>query len=219
MKKVIVFFMGLLLIALGSVHMIEVSHLGVQPFDILYIGLQEKFPITIGTASILIGGLLLTISYLLTKEKLKVGTILDTVFLGIFVDLFLHMDFITAPESLIGQIYFLSYGTVLISFGAALTIFSNFGAGPIDTFMLAIHKKLRISVKVATTMIEVFALAIGFLLGGPVGAGTLLFCFLIGPFIEIFLKILNKEVTYFSFIRVKQAVIPPPQVLGNNTKE
>ena len=78
--------------------MIEVSHLGVQPFDILYIGLQEKFPITIGTASILIGGLLLTISYLLTKEKLKVGTILDTVFLGIFVDLFLHMDFITAPE-------------------------------------------------------------------------------------------------------------------------
>jgi len=71
-KKVVVFFMGLLSIALGSVHMIKVSQLGVQPFDILYIGLQEKLPITIGTASILIGCILVTISFLLTKEKLKI---------------------------------------------------------------------------------------------------------------------------------------------------
>ena len=193
-KKVVVFFMGLLSIALGSVHMIKVSQLGVQPFDILYIGLQEKLPITIGTASILIGCILVTISFLLTKEKLKIGTILDTVFLGVFVDVFLHMDFITAPESFLGGMYFLLFGIILISFGSALTIYSNFGTGPIDTFMLAIHKKIKISVKVATTMIEVFALAIGFLLSGPVGAGTLVFCFLIGPLIEIFLKMLNREV-------------------------
>ena len=199
-KKVVLFFLGLLLIALGSVHMIEVSHLGVQPFDILYVGLKEKFPITIGTASILIGCILLIIAFLLTKEKLKAGTILDTICLGVFVDLFLYMDFITAPESVIGQIYFLFYGTILISFGAALTIFSSFGAGPIDTFMLAIHKKTRISVKAATTMIEICALIIGFLLGGPVGAGTLVFCFLIGPLLELFLKILHKEAIPLSFI-------------------
>lgn len=199
-KKIVLFFIGLLLIALGSVHMIEVSHLGVQPFDILYVGLKEKFPITIGTASILTGCILLLISFLLTKEKLKMGTILDTVCLGLFVDVFLHMDFIAAPESLIGQMYFVLYGTVLISFGAALTIFSNFGAGPIDTFMLAIHKKTGISVKTATTMIEICALVIGFLLGGPVGAGTLVFCFLIGPLIEVFLKIFQKEAIPFLFI-------------------
>ena len=194
------FLFRTILVALGSVHMIKVSQLGVQPFDILYIGLQEKFPITIGTASILIGCILVTLSLLLTKEKLKVGTILDTFCLGTFVDIFLHIDFLATPDSLLGQIYYLLFGTLLISFGASLTILSNLGAGPIDTFMLAIHKKLKLSVKVATTIIEVLALTLGFFLGGPVGVGTLLFCFLIGPLIEMFLTILNKkEVKQFSF--------------------
>lgn len=169
-------------------------------FDILYVGLKDKFPITIGTASILIGCILLIIAFLLTKEKLKAGTILDTICLGFFVDFFLYMDFVTVPETVFGQIYFLLYGTVLISFGVALTIFSNFGAGPIDTFMLAIHKKTGISVKAATTMIEICALMIGFLLGGPIGVGTLVFCLLIGPLIELSLRIFHKEAIPFSFI-------------------
>lgn len=200
LNKLVIFFSGLILVALGSAHMIKVSQLGVQPFDILYIGLQEKFPVTIGTASILIGCILVTFSLLLTKEKLKVGTILDTICLGAFVDLFLHIDFLTTPDSLLGQIYYLLVGTILISFGAALTILSDLGAGPIDTFMLAIHKRLKLSMKLATTVIEVFTLTIGFFLGGPVGVGTLLFCFSIGPLIEMFLTILNKkEVKQFSF--------------------
>ena len=54
-KRVVLFFIGLLALSLGSVHMIKVSELGVQPFDVLYIGLHQKTSISIGFASISIG--------------------------------------------------------------------------------------------------------------------------------------------------------------------
>ncbi len=74
--------------------MIKVSSLGVNNslLKTFYIGLSGHLPITIGTSSIMFGTLLLMISYSLTKEKLKgIGTLLDTVFLGIFVDFFLDI--------------------------------------------------------------------------------------------------------------------------------
>jgi uncharacterized membrane protein YczE len=199
-RRMIIFFAGLLLIAGGSVQMIGVSSLGVQPFDVLYIGLHTKTPITIGFASIMTGLILLVISLFLTREKLKIGTILDTILLGLFVDLFLSLNFVPVPENVIGMIGSLFFGMILIGFGAALTIVSKLGAGPVDTFMLAIHKKFNISIKKAVTIIELSALIIGFSLGGPIGVGTLVFCFLIGPLIECFLRIIhNIEVKFFSF--------------------
>jgi uncharacterized membrane protein YczE len=191
-KKFPLFFIGLSLIALGSVHMIKVSGLGVQPFDTFYIGLSEHLHITIGTSSIIFGIILLTISMFLTKEKLKIGTILDTIFLGMFVDFFLHIDLVNTPDSLVWRYVFMLFGIILISIGSALTIFSNLGAGPIDTFMLSIRKTCNLSVKLSTTLIEGFALAAGFLLGGPIGFGTLLFLFSIGPLIEFSLHVLSK---------------------------
>ena len=72
------FFIGLLALSLGSVHMIKVSELGVQPFDVLYIRLNnQKTSISIGFASISIGILLLWL--LLHKQKLKIGTLLDVI--------------------------------------------------------------------------------------------------------------------------------------------
>ena len=115
MKKGVVFFIGLISIALGSVHMIQVSSLGVQPFDVYYVGLSEKHPITIGMASIGTGILLVSIALFISKEKLKIGTILDTIFLGLFVDLFLHADFIHQPFTLFGQISFIVLGTIFIA--------------------------------------------------------------------------------------------------------
>ncbi|WP_338470895.1 hypothetical protein R4Z10_19305 [Niallia sp. XMNu-256] len=192
-KRVILFLVGLLAISLGSVHMIKVSKLGVQPFDVLYIGLHQKTSISIGFASISTGIVLLTIAFILHRQKLKIGTILDVICLGLLIDLFLYLDFIITPATLIWQIFFLIFGTVLISLGAALTIFSNLGAGPIDTFMLVVHKRFGLSVRVATTLIEGGALLAGFLLGGPIGIGTVAVCLLMGPMIEFFLVVLQKS--------------------------
>lgn len=91
--------------------------------------------------------ILLLFSYLLTKEKIKIGTILDTIFTGLFIDFFLYINFIITTYG------YLLFGITLISLGSALTIFSNIGAGPIDTFMLSICKTCNHSVKTATTII------------------------------------------------------------------
>ena len=193
LKKGGLFFIGLIIVALGSVFMIQASDLGVQPFDVLNIGIHKHSFISIGQASIMIGILLLLISYAMSKERLKLGTILDAIFLGTFVDLFLYFDFLIVPETLSLKITYFVLGTVFIAFGAAMTIYSELGAGPIDTFMLTLHKKFKVSVKLAATLIEISALIIGFILGGPVGIGTLLFSLLIGPLIELSLKLLNNH--------------------------
>ena len=122
-KRIFLFFIGLLAFSLGSVHMIKVSELGVQPFDVLYIGLLQKTFISIGFASISIGLLLLIIAFMLHKQKLKIGTILDVICLGLLVDLFLYFDFIITPTTFIWKLFFFIFGGILISFGAALTIF------------------------------------------------------------------------------------------------
>lgn len=188
LHRFLIFVGGLAIIAIGSVHMINASSIGVQPFDVLYIGLHLNTSISIGTACILTGILLLTFSYLLTKQRLKMGTIVDAIFLGIFVDLFLYLDIIHSPHTFIGKMAFFGIGVIFIAFGAALMITSNLGTGPIDTFMLALHNRFNLSIKMSATIIEVLALIIGFFLGGPLGIGTFLYCVLIGTFIDFFLK-------------------------------
>ena len=141
-----------------------------------------------------IGILLLTVSFILHKQKLKIGTLLDVICLGLLVDLFLYLDFIITPTTFFWKVFFLIFGAVLISLGAALTIFSNFIAGPLEYFSCwLIHKRFGLSVKAATTFIEGrWQLLVGLLLGGPIGIGTIVVCLLMGPMIEIFLITLQK---------------------------
>nr|WP_263323137.1 YitT family protein [Neobacillus sp. Marseille-Q6967] len=196
--KTISFFLGLLLMSLGSVFMIEVSSLGVQPWDVLHISLHNLTPISIGGWSIIIGAVLVFISLLITKQKLKIGTILDTIFVGVFIDIIIYFNIINVPNSYLGKLIYLLIGTIIIAFGAGLVIVTNLGAGPRDTFMLAIQQKLGISIKMATSILETSALFIGFLMGGPLGLGTFIFCFLIGPCIEISIKLIKSGINYFA---------------------
>lgn len=139
---------------------------------------------TIGQASIAVGLALLFVNSIL-KEPLGLGTVLNMLLVGIFVDLILMTGLIPQMDHLISGIALLIIGLIVLAFGVYFYIGSGFGAGPRDTLMVALNRRLRIPVGLARTSIEMTALVIGWLLGGMVGIGTIMAVFLIGLILQV----------------------------------
>ncbi len=174
---------GLFIMANGIVFTI-CANIGVNPWDVLHIGLSNQTGISIGRVMQAVGLLLIVVSYLL-KVRLYIGTLLNMIFLGLFVDLIIAWDYVPRPENYWQQIPLYLSGVILFGFGVAVYISANLGAGPRDSLMLALTRVSRFSRGTIRTFIEVTAATGGFLLGGPLGIGTVIFALSIGFFMEM----------------------------------
>lgn len=183
-------FSGLFVIANGIVFMIN-AHLGVTPWDVLHIGLSTKIGLTIGQVIQGTGLLLIAVSYFF-KIKPSIGTILNMIFLGLFVDLVIAAGYVPQTELLWPRIVLYICGVVLYGFGIAFYISPNLGAGPRDSLMLALTRASRFRVGTIRTFIEVTVATIGYFLGGPLGIGTVIFALSIGLFMELGFSTVSK---------------------------
>lgn len=187
MKKIFVwrwifFLVGVIILSLGITMTIKGQRLGVGPWDVLHIGLTRNFGLTIGTWSIITGTTLIFVTSAVIKQWPKLGTWLNMILLGLFIDLFNWM----LPEfnTLTSQAIIFTLGVVVMSYGVGIYVAPNVGAGPRDTLMLILVDKLGISVKKVRTMNEVIVAVVGWLLGGPVGIGTVIIALLIGQIVH-----------------------------------
>lgn len=176
-------FSGLFIVANGIILMIN-ARLGVTPWDVLHIGLSTKIGLTIGQVIQGTGLLLITVSYFF-KIKPSIGTILNMIFLGLFVDLVIAWGYVPQPELLWLRIVLYICGVLFYGFGIAFYISPNLGAGPRDSLMLALTRVSRFRVGTIRTFIEVTVATIGYFLGGPLGIGTVIFALSIGLFMEL----------------------------------
>lgn len=176
--------LGLFLFALGIVLLLE-SELGLSPWDVLNQGIAEQTPLTFGAANVLIGLIVLVVAWRL-GAKIGVGTFANAILIGVFVDLLLAVDAIEelADSALPARIGLLAAGIVAIAIGSAFYIGAAMGAGPRDSLMLVLTKRTGWRVGVIRTLLEGSVTLVGFVLGGTVGIGTLVFAFGIGPAIE-----------------------------------
>ncbi|MBW8348213.1 YitT family protein [Bacillus sp. IITD106] len=201
--RLIIFTIGLLIMSLGIVLMI-VSDFGVSPWDVLHVGLFYQFGLTIGTWSILVGVTILGSSALLMKKWPQFGAYLNMLLIGFFIDMFLLLPFLTEPKTLISKIVMFFIGMILYSYGMGIYISAKLGAGPRDSFMLAMQAKTGWKVSTVRRIMEIVVLFIGWLLGGPVFIGTLIFSVTLGTFIGIALpqcqrltdKIVSKNINH-----------------------
>lgn len=182
------FFIGLVCFALGVAITIKVQHLGVHPWDVLNIALFEQIGLSIGTWSVIVGFVLIIISLFVSRKYVSIGTFLNALLIGPFLDFFLWLDFLPAPTySWIDYMYLL-VGIVTIGTGGGLYVSGGIGAGPRDGFMLSLAEKTGISVSKARIIAESFVLLVGYLLGGPVFIATFLYTFIMSPIFQQSLK-------------------------------
>ncbi|MRX71376.1 YitT family protein [Bacillus lacus] len=174
-----IYFCGLLLMALGIVFTIRAG-LGTSSWDVLHIGLFYTLGLTIGTWSILVGALILTLSSILTREFPKLGAYVNMLTVGIFIDLYMQVPFLQTPVLFTGRITMLLSGLVIMAYGMAFYISARCGTGPRDSLMIALVEKTGYSISRVRRTIEIAVLLIGWLLGGPVFIGTVICTLFIG---------------------------------------
>ncbi len=177
------FVLGLALMSFGAAVMIK-ADLGVTPWDTLHIGLQKTFGLTVGMWTQIAGAVIIFLAWALAKIRPNHCMILNMILCGLFLDLFLWMNVIPHAETFVEQLLLFLGGLLTFTFGIGLYISPRLGAGPRDTFMLALHEWMGWSIQRVRLFIEVGVLVVGWLLGGPVAIGTLLIALLTGPIIQ-----------------------------------
>ncbi|MDX6570762.1 MAG: hypothetical protein QOH15_3340 [Gaiellales bacterium] len=184
---------GLAIFAIGIVS-IYVSKLGLSPWDVLNQGVAKHTPLSFGMANIAIALLILVVARRL-DVRLQVGTVANALLVGTFVDLLLRIGAVQdlAHDGLPVRIGLLVAGILVIGLGTGLYIGANLGAGPRDSLMLGVTRRVRSRVGVVRTALEVSATAAGFALGGTVGVGTLAFALGIGPAVELSFALLARS--------------------------
>jgi len=183
-----VFMTGLAVMAYGIGMMIE-ANLGVAPWDTLHIGLQKTFGLTIGIWSQIAGGFIILASYVIGKIKPNAGMFLNMIFFGLFIDIFMWLNWIPIGESVGERIFLFAAGLLIYTFGTGMYISPRVGAGPRDSFMLALHERMGWGISKVRICIECTVTLAGFLLGGPVSVGTLVTAVAIGPLIKQFIPL------------------------------
>jgi uncharacterized membrane protein YczE len=168
---------GLVIMSFGISMMIK-ADLGSAPWDVLHIGLTLQLGLTVGSWSIIMGFLIIGATSFLTKEWPQLGAFINMVLVGVFIDIFLWI--LPAPEGFVLKLAMLLLGILIIGYGIGLYIAPKLGAGPRDSLMLALTLRTGWKVQWVRSSMEVIVLTAGWLLGGPVFIGTLLFCFGIG---------------------------------------
>lgn len=181
---------GLFLFAL-SIDLQLKADLGLSPWDIFHLGLSNATGLTFGQVSILAGFAVIGITYAIARIKPGLGTVLNMVLIGVFIDLTLaHVPTMTQLPL---QLVMFCGGVLLMGLATAIYIGARLGAGPRDTLMLGIHQASGVSVRIARTIVEASVFAAGVLLGGKFGLGTVLFLATIGPVVQLFLDILKVD--------------------------
>ncbi len=177
-------FVGLTLYALAMALLIR-AQLGVDPWDVFHLGLANHVPLSLGTIVIIVGALVL-LAWIPLKQWPGLGTVANTLYLGLALDFFLR--FLPNIQGLGWQILTLAIAILINGLGGALYIGSHFGPGPRDGLMTGLHLRTGLSIRLIRTVLELTVLALGWLLGGPVGLGTVAYALLIGPATQLFFR-------------------------------
>ncbi|MDT2598425.1 hypothetical protein P7D85_01490 [Enterococcus hulanensis] len=185
---------GLFLFALGSFLTIQ-ANIGLASWEAFSMGIANITGQTYGNILIISGVVILGVDVLL-KEKVGFGTILNTILIGVFVDMIQAFEIIPQMHGFFSGVVMLLLGQVSICIGSFFYIGASMGCGPRDALMVALGKRLpNVPIGIVRGCIEGAVLLIGWLLGAKVGIGTVISVFGISFILETTFKILHFNVT------------------------
>jgi len=171
------------------------ANLGAAPWDVLNLGLSKTFGILYGTASVIVSYSILGIDIAL-REPIGIAMFIDAVVVGKSVDLFNHLHLVKPCESLWTGIPMMLLGLLILAFTGFTYMSASLGCGPRDTLLVALTKRAkRIPYGVVCILLLSTATLIGWLLGGPVGIGTLICAFATGPIMDMVFALVHFDAT------------------------
>jgi uncharacterized membrane protein YczE len=164
------------------------SGLGLDPWDVLHDALARRTGLTFGTITAIVGALVL-LCWIPLRQRPGVGTVANIVLIAVAVDATLAL--VGPADAMAVRIVLMIAGVVLNALATAAYIGVRLGPGPRDGLMTGLVARTGVSVRVIRTGIELAVLATGWLLGGTVGVGTVVYALAIGPLTQAFLPLVT----------------------------
>ncbi len=160
--------------------------IGNTPWTVLAEGIALIMGVSIGQATFLVSFAVLFL-WIPLKEKPGVGTILNAILIAAAIEYMLPV--MPSPEGTLQSVTQVLLGIALVGVGSGIYLTANLGPGPRDGWMTGIQRISGIPIGLVRAAIEISVVLIGWLLGGTVGLGTLLFALMIGPVVAISLNV------------------------------
>ena len=182
-----VLILGLSLFGFGEA-LLVITGLGNSPWVVLSEGLTNRTGLDIGMTTFIVSVVVLLL-WIPLKEKPGLGTISNIIVIAAVLDI--SILFLPRVETLTVGIAVVIAGILLVGLGSSLYLTCNLGPGPRDGLMTSLHNKTGVRVSRVRFSIEVSVLTIGYLLGGTVGIGTLLFAAGIGRAVALWLGVVS----------------------------
>jgi uncharacterized membrane protein YczE len=174
-----------------SMAMMVRAELGLDPWDVFHQGLAMHTGMTIGIASAVVGVAVL-LAWIPLRNRPGIGTIANVIVIAVTVDA--GMLVLPTPTSMPVRIAMMVGAVVLNAFSTVLYVGAGLGPGPRDGLMTGLVVRTGRSVRLVRTSIEAAVLVVGWLLGGTVGVGTVVYAFGIGPLVQLFVRVTPKRV-------------------------
>ena len=179
--------LGLFIFGLGE-SVLVVSNNGVTPWTVLAEGVARKIEIGIGFSTFVIS-VLVFLLWIPLKLRPGIGTILNILIIAVTMGgVIPYLYFL---NSIFHPLFLSFLGTFLVGFGSGIYLISNLGPGTRDGLMTGISKKFSKPISFVRFSIELIVVLIGWILGGTLGVGTIIFAIFIGPFVSISLKLVS----------------------------
>jgi uncharacterized membrane protein YczE len=184
-RRLVQLYAGLLLYGFSIALMVR-SHLGLAPWDVLHSGLTKWFPIDIGQALVIVSFVVM-LGWIPLREMPGIGTISNALVIGLSTDGFLAV--LPTPHALGVRAVLLLAGVGLQGVATAAYIGAQLGRGPRDGLMTGLARRTGRSLRLVRTCMELTVVAVGLLLGGVAGLGTILYALAIGPLSQAMLPV------------------------------
>lgn len=186
-RRLVALFAGLWLYGFSMAVMIRAA-VGLDPWDVFHQGVTRHVPMSFGTVTIVTGAVVL-LAWIPLRQRPGFGTLSNVVLVGVSVDVGLWL--LPEWESLPVRLGAMMLAVVLNALASVLYIGAGLGPGPRDGLMTGLVRRTGLSVRLVRTTIEVSVLITGWLLGGGVGLGTVVYAVAIGPLIQAMIPLVN----------------------------
>ena len=199
--------LGLLLCGTGTYMTVQATAIGIGAWETFQTGLAMRTGFSFGNCTVMVSFAVIAVDLLL-GGKIGFGTLINAVMIGKTVDFFhAFCDFLPATDSIwIGSLY-LILGRFMTGYGMVLYMSPALGCGPRDTLLVGLAKRVK-KLPIGAVSIALLSTAtlIGWLLGGPVGVGTLICAFATGPVMQMAFRTVHFDATSVKHQRLRDSV-------------
>ena len=203
-KRMAIMFMSILLMGF-AVSVFSYSGMGVDPFTALNMSVSEKLQISFGFLQMCVNGVVLILVALTAQKLINIGTIVNMVGVGYVCEFFtsIYNQFLPQENSFGVRLVLMASGVFLLSLSASLYFNCNVGVSPYDALGFVMEEKTKLKYRWCRVATDLVCTAIAFVLGGPIGIGTVVTAFFMGPVISFCDNSISKKVleAKYKFVR------------------